>query len=191
MFIFLFIYSSDSQEKVGGAILRATTNNLHINKDKTTAIIFTPGPAEYSTTLQPKLNNQALPTIKHPKTLEITLDPKLIFSQHINVTINKAKQTLNILKALTSTKWGKQKELIITIFKAITRPILEYANTIWTPVISSINTKKLQTFSEHNFVHCYWLHTRHKHSTPTRRYQGPSNGHPSFMLLNVQYTPFT
>ena len=37
---------------------------------------------------------------------------------------------LNILKALTSTKWGKQEELIVTTFKAITCPILEYANTI-------------------------------------------------------------
>ena len=32
----------------------------------------------------------------------------------INVTITKTKQTINILKALTSSKWGKQKELIIS-----------------------------------------------------------------------------
>ena len=62
--------------------------------------------------------------------LGITLDPKPTFSQHINVTINKTKQMLNILKALTSTKWGKQKELIVSTFKAITHPILEYANTV-------------------------------------------------------------
>ena len=37
---------------------------------------------------------------------------------------------LNILKALTSTKCGKQDELIVAKFKAITCPILEYANTI-------------------------------------------------------------
>ena len=86
---------------------------------------FTPDPTEYSTTLSLKLNNQTLPTTKHPKILGITLDLKLTFSQHINVTINKAKQTLNILKALTSTKCGKQKELIVSTFKAITRPISE------------------------------------------------------------------
>ena len=40
---------------------------------------------------------------------------------------------------------GKQKELIIFTFKAITRPILEYASTIWSPIISNINMKKLQT----------------------------------------------
>ena len=52
---------------------------------------------------------------------------------------------LNILKALTSIKWGKQKELIVSTFEAITRPILKYANTIWNTIISNTNIKKLQT----------------------------------------------
>ena len=76
----------------------ANTNNLHINMGKTTTTVFTPDPVEYGTTLSLKL------TTKHPEILGITLDPKLTFSQHINVTVTKAKQTLNILKALTSTK---------------------------------------------------------------------------------------
>ena len=69
----------------------AITNNLHINTDKTTTTLFAPEPAEYSTTLSLKLNNQTLPTTKHPKILATTLDPKLTFSQHISVTITKAK----------------------------------------------------------------------------------------------------
>ena len=110
------------------------TNNLHINTDKTTTTLFTPDPAEYVKTLLFKLNNQTpLPTTKHPKILRITLDLKLTFSQHIIVTITKAKQTLSILKALTSNKWGKQKELIVSTFTAISRPILDYANTVWSP----------------------------------------------------------
>ena len=72
----------------------ATTINLHINTDKTTCTFFTPDPAEYSTTLSLKLNNQTLLTTKHPKILGITLDPKLTFSQHINATITKAKKRL-------------------------------------------------------------------------------------------------
>ena len=47
----------------------ATINNLHIDTDKTTTTLFTPDPAEYSTTLSLKLNNQTLPTTKHPKIL--------------------------------------------------------------------------------------------------------------------------
>ena len=108
-------------------------------------MLFTPDSAEYGTALSLKLNNQTLPTKKHPKILEIILDLKLTFSQHVNVIITKAEQTLNILKALTSTKWGKQKELIVSTFKAITWPILDYVNTIWSSIISNTNIKKLQT----------------------------------------------
>ena len=72
----------------------ATTNNLHINTDKTTTKLFIPDPAEDGTTLSLKLNNQTLPTTKHPKILGITLNPKLTCSQYINVNITKAKQTL-------------------------------------------------------------------------------------------------
>ena len=62
-----------------------------------------------------------------------------------DIFTTKAKQTLNILKALTSTKWVKQKELFVSTFKAITRPVLEYENTIWSPIISNTNIKKVQT----------------------------------------------
>ena len=33
--------------------------------------------------------------------------------------------------------------------------------------------------SEHSFVHCYWLYTRHKNSRPARQNQCPTNGQPS------------
>ena len=126
----------------------ATINNVCINTDKTTTTLVTPDPTEYGTTLSLTLNNQTLPTTKHLKILGITLDPKVTFSKHINVAITKAKQTLNILKALTSTKWGKQKKLIVSTFKAIAYLILEYANTIWSP------KHQLQTanHSKHSFV---------------------------------------
>ena len=77
---------------------------LHVNTDKTTIILFKSHPTEYGTILSLKLNNQTLPTTKQPKILGIILDPKLKFLQHINITITKAKQMLNILKALTSIK---------------------------------------------------------------------------------------
>ena len=54
-------------------------------------------------------------------------DPKLTYNSHIRKTSDKARNTLKLLKALTSTKGGKQKETIVATYKAITRPILEYA----------------------------------------------------------------
>ena len=49
------------------------------------------------------------------------------------------------MKALTTTHWGKSKETLNITYKTITRPILEYASTIWSPNISNTNMNKLQT----------------------------------------------
>ena len=95
----------------------------------------------------------------------------------MNLTVIKAKQTLNILKALTSTKWGKQNELIISTFKAIICP---HCN-VQTPYGAQSYQNQYQetaNHSEHSFAYCYGLHMRHKHSTPTKQNQCPTNGHP-------------
>ena len=75
----------------------------------------------------------------------MTFDPKLTFGEHINKNKDKASKTVNILKSLTSTKWSKQKENLVTTYKTITRPIIEYASTVWSPTVSDTNLNKLQT----------------------------------------------
>jgi hypothetical protein len=120
-------------------------NNLTLNAGKSTSTLFTPDPAEYNTQLHLSINNTLIPTVKNPKVLGLTFDPKLTYAEHIKNTTAKASKTINILKTLTSTQWGKQKETITATYKAITRPILEYSSTIWSPIASDTNINKLQT----------------------------------------------
>ena len=67
---------------------------------------------------------------------------------------------LKILKALTFTKWDKKKELIVSTFKAITCPILEYVNTMWNPIIKC-QCQETAHHLKHRFANCYRLHTRY------------------------------
>ena len=122
-------------------------NDLELNATKTMTTLFTPDPAEYSKQLRLKIDNITLPTETHPKILGLTLDPKLTFNRHIENSSTKAKKSLNIIKALTSTTWGKQKETLLVTYKTLTRPILEYGATIYGPIIESkpTLTNKLQT----------------------------------------------
>ena len=50
-------------------------NNLIINPDKTTYTLFTPDPSEYTSNLDLKIHNNALPMATPPKVLGLTLDP--------------------------------------------------------------------------------------------------------------------
>src|SRR4029077_17094636 len=110
-----------------------------------TATLFTPHKAEYNTTLNLTINNKTIPTVKNPKILGLHFYPQLPFNQHVTQTKEKASKTINMLKALTTRKWGKDKETIVATYKAITRPQIENARTVWSPIIKQTNMEKLQT----------------------------------------------
>ena len=119
-------------------------NNLILNPDKTTCTLFTPDPAEYTSNLDLTINNKALPMATHPKVLGLTLDPKLTYSTHMhNISVHTHKP-LQIIKALTATGCGKQKETLMATYKAVMRPVLEYASSVWSPLASSTSINKLQ-----------------------------------------------
>ena len=106
--------------------------------------LFIPDPAEYRDELSLQLDNTRLPTICNPKILGLTFDPKLTFNEHIKTSKDKAEKTINIIKALTSTHWGKNKETLTNTYKTVTRPILEYAGTIYAAIISDKQLTALQ-----------------------------------------------
>ena len=93
-------------------ILKWTNDNdLLLNTDKTTCTLLSPDPAEYNTQLGLQIDNTTLPMTTHPKILDS--HPKLTYNRHIDLAATKARITINILKVLTSTKWGKHKETIL------------------------------------------------------------------------------
>ena len=101
-------------------------NNILLNPGKTTCTLFTPDPAYYTSNMDLTINNKALPMATHPNVLGLTLDQKL--TCRISV---QAHKPLQIIKALTATGWGKQKETLKATYKAVMRPALEYASSVW------------------------------------------------------------
>ena len=119
-------------------------NNLILNPDKITCTLFTPNPAYYTINLDLKIHNNALPMATQPKVMGLILDPQLTCSTHIqNISVH-AHKPLQIIKTLTATGWDKQKETLIATYKAVMRPSLEYASSIWSPLASSTSINKLQ-----------------------------------------------
>ena len=119
-------------------------NNLLLNPDKTTCTLFTPDHAEYTSNLDLTINNKALPMATHRKVLGLTLGPKLTHSTHIHNISVQAHKPLQIIKALTATGWSKQKETLLATYKAVMISSVEYASSIWSPLVSSTIINKLQ-----------------------------------------------
>ena len=111
--------------------------NLTLNPDKTTCTMFTPETAEYTSNLDLKMNNiqvqcqEMTPMATRPKVLGLTLDLQLTYRTHIHNISVHAPKPLQIIKALTTTGWGKQKETLMATYKAVMRLALEYASSIW------------------------------------------------------------
>ena len=60
-------------------------------------------------------------------------------------TIKKAKTKINILKCLSGTEWGQDKETLVMPYKSIGRSVLVYIAPIWTPILADNHGKRLQT----------------------------------------------
>ena len=64
------------------------------------------------------------------KDLGILIDPLLNFNEHILNTTNKARKLCGMIVRNLDYK---NPEIFIPLFKSIVRPILEYANCVWSP----------------------------------------------------------
>ena len=83
--------------------------NLTLNADKTCTL--------FTYTLR---NTRAIWTSKYTK---------LTYSTHIHNISVHAHTPLQLIKAHTATGWGKQNETLMTSYKAVMRPTLEYASS--------------------------------------------------------------
>ena len=113
-------------------------NNLTLNPDKTTALF----------SLQTLQNIRAIWTSTlhmaiHTKVLGLTLDPKLTYSTHIHNISVQAHKPLQMIKVLTTTGCGRQKETLMATYGVVMRPALEYASSMWSPLVSSTAIDKL------------------------------------------------
>ena len=94
-----------------------------------------------------------------PKGSGSYLRPKTHIQPHIHNISVQAHKPLQIIKALTATGWGKQKETLMATYKAVMRPALEYASAVWSPIAS------IASIAERSIENCHRMHTRHKHTT--------------------------
>ena len=120
------------------------SRNLFISPSKSSATLFTTASNECNTELPIEINGEQVPTVKKPKFLGVTFDNLLSFKQHTEDLKAKVQTRNNILKALTGSDWGKDKETITNTYKAIGQSVISYCCPIWTPALSKTSWNQLQ-----------------------------------------------
>ena len=134
----LVTYGDDSTAmssgpKIGPLNTWFKERNLLISAPKSSATIFTTFSNEVKTELPIIIDGDKVPTLRDPKILGVTLDPKLTFKNHADNLKTKMTSRTNILKALAGSLWGKDKETLLTTYNAIISFVLLCPNLDPTP----------------------------------------------------------
>ena len=123
----------------------ANERQLQISAQKSKVTLFTPETRQGRVYPLIPVGGDVLPLERYPKILGVTFDPHFHFHKHVEEIEEKAKQRLTILKALTGTTWGQQKETIIATNKSLIESLFSFAAPIWYPNASRTSIQKLQT----------------------------------------------
>ena len=158
--ISLVTYADDSNVLTSGTNIKQMCNNLNqylqtldtwfkdrnlfISPAKSSATLFSTAPNEMNLKLPIKINNEEVPTVKHPKFLGVTFDSTLSFKFHSDNMKDKINSRNNILKALSGTTWGKDKETLLETYKATSKSIMSYCAPIYSPNLKDSNWTNLQ-----------------------------------------------
>ena len=116
-----------------------TANDLELSQGKSSATIFTTFSNEVSRELKIEIAGSPVPTEKNPKILGVVFDGLHSFKAYTDKLVNKVKKRNNVLKALGGTTWGKDKEILMSTYKATGRATLNYAAPVWTASLSESN----------------------------------------------------
>ena len=117
---------------------------MSVSAEKSSITLITPHTREYNTQPILTLNGTQIPVNPSTKILGTTFDRGMTFKDHITELTTKSKSRLNVLKALTATTFGQQKESILNLYKQFLRPVISYSSMAWSPDLAPTHMDTLQ-----------------------------------------------
>jgi hypothetical protein len=121
----------------------ATRKKLMIAPHESQVTLFTSWNKQLITRPDISIAGIPVPLVFHPKILGITFDSLLTFRYHLIDILLKMSQWLNILRAVSGSTWGHNRETLLT-YRALVESVINYSCAIWFPVCKPSNVQKLQ-----------------------------------------------
>ena len=136
--------SSDLQDAADRMVSWAKENDMEISAPKSSVTLLTPWTKQVNATLDVSIDGVPVPMVKNPRLLGVHLDPMFTFSTHASSVAKRASSRLNILRALSASDFGKDKECLLITHKAFLRSVMSYAAPIIYPQLSPSAIKRMQ-----------------------------------------------
>ena len=123
---------------------------MTLSAQKSTVTLLTPDNRQHQIHPSVTVGGVPLPLDKTPRILGVRLDPSFRFGPDIDDLVRRAAPRLNVLKALTGTRWGQQKETIVITYKSLISSLFTYCAPVWLPQVSNTNLHNLQIVQNHS-----------------------------------------
>ena len=108
-----------------------TLNSLHLNSSKCQVITFSRRRSSGNEQRSHTLAASQLTRVSEVRDLGVYLDVKLDFRRHTDRVIARCRSTLGLVKRFAK-EFG-DLEVAKPLYRALVRPIAEYAAPVWTP----------------------------------------------------------
>ena len=97
-----------------------------ISLDKTVAVLYTNSFKVPDIKLE--LGGQQIKVAKSAKLLGVIFDRRLTWNEHIDYVTTKCSKRLNLMRAISGTNWGATQKSLLTIYRSLIRPLLDYGS---------------------------------------------------------------
>ena len=119
-------------------------NRMEVSASKSSITLLTPHTGEFRQEPLVTLKGTVIPVSPTTKILGLTVDRGMSFRPHSQEVIARTRPRLSVMKALTSTTFGHQKEAQAALYKQFIRPVLEYASPAWCSELAPTHMAALQ-----------------------------------------------
>lgn len=119
-------------------------NGLEISIDKTKMIHFTKQIKKNVQLPNVKLNNQFIEHVDNFKFLGVIFNSKLKWTEQINQLHHKTTKNINLIKMLSHSKYGGERQTLLRVHEAVTTSIHNYSSLIFTNLTKK-DEQKLNT----------------------------------------------
>ena len=96
---------------------------------KTVAIVFTKNNHFQPDDVILTVGGCPIKVEKTVKFLGVIFDKTLTWSPHLDYVVARCNKRLNLLKVLAGTRWGASKDMLLLVYKALIRSLIDYGCT--------------------------------------------------------------
>ncbi|BET01796.1 Hypothetical protein NTJ_14613 [Nesidiocoris tenuis] len=105
--------------------------DLQINPNKSKFMVFLPNRSRPSVIPILHIGQERIQLVESHKYLGLTFDKDGNWNKHIENVVNASSQDVTAMKFLKGSNWGNNPKTQLILYKAVCRPKMEYASTIY------------------------------------------------------------